>query len=229
MNLAGAILVAAGMLLGLATGHDSRMAGKGKAATGTKTKEAAPSATKGTAMNETLKIIFSRKSVRTFQEGKVVPRETLELIVRAGMAAPSARDRRPWQFVVVTDPLVLKELTDDLPYAKMTAQAGAAIVVLGDLDTQNGGRSSDYWLQDCSAVTQNILLAVESLGLGAVWTAVYPNQDRIVPVRRILGLPDHIMPLNLIPVGFPAGETKPKDKWDASRIRWNGWGEHFQP
>ncbi len=173
-------------------------------------------------MNNTLRMILQRKSVRSFTP-QPVSRDTLNTILRAGMAAPSARDRRPWRFVVVTERAVLEALGKGLPFAKMTAQAAAAIVVVGDLEGQNGGRGSDYWIQDCSAVTQNILLAVESLGLGAVWTAVYPNADRIEIVRRVLGIPEGFMPLNVIPLGHPAESPKPKDKWTPDNIRWEKW------
>ncbi len=176
----------------------------------------------GEPMNETLKTIFNRKSVRAYKEG-AVPKEQLELIVRAGMAAPTAVDKRPWEFIVITDKALLKKLADVLPYAKMAEKAGAAILVAGDLERQHGGRDSVYWIMDCSAAIENILLAVESLGLGAVWTAIYPNQDRIEPVRQIIKMPSHIMPLALIPIGIPTGVEKPKDKWNPKQVHWNGW------
>ena len=173
-------------------------------------------------MNDTLKTIFARKSVRTYKN-EPVPRETLEMLVRAGMAAPTAVDKRPWEFVVVTDRTVLKQLADVLPYAKMAERAAAAIVVAGDVRKQWGGMEADYWIMDCSAATQNILLAAESMGLGAVWTAVYPEESRIRAVRQILGMPPHVVPLNLIPVGVPAGRDKPKDKYDPKQVHWNKW------
>lgn len=179
-------------------------------------------AAEGVEMNRTMETIFSRKSVRSFKPGKI-ERSQLEWIVRAGMAAPSARDQRPREFVVVTEEKTRNELAQALPYAKMAADAAAVIVVVGDLERQNGGRESDYWIQDCAASAQNVLLAVESMGLGAVWTAVYPNQDRIDPIRRILGLPEHMMPLNVIPVGIPVGTEKPRDKWEEKKLHWEKW------
>jgi nitroreductase len=156
-------------------------------------------------MNDTLKTIFSRKSVR------------------AGMASPTAVDKRPWEFIVVTDRAILKQLADDLPFAKMADKAAAAIIVGGDVRKQWGGLDSDYWIMDCSAATENILLAAESMGLGAVWTAVYPEESRVRTVRQVLGIPPHIVPLNLIPVGVPAGREKPKDKYNPAQIHWNKW------
>ena len=176
----------------------------------------------GEPMNETLKTIFNRKSVRAYKEG-AIPKEQLELIVKAGMAAPTAVDKRPWEFIVITDRALLKKLSDVLPYAKMAEKAGAAILVAGDLDKQNGGRDSVYWIMDCSAAIQNILLAVESLGLGAVWTAVYPNTDRVDPVRKLIKMPSTVVPLALIPIGIPTGAEKPKDKWNPKQLHWNGW------
>lgn len=173
-------------------------------------------------MNDTLKTIFARKSVRTYRS-EAVSDEKLQVLVRAGMAAPTAVDKRPWEFVVVTDRAVLKQLADALPYAKMADRAAAAIVVGGDVRKQWGGMESDYWIMDCSAATQNILLAAESMGLGAVWTAVYPEESRVRAVRQILGIPHHVVPLNLIPVGMPAGREKAKDKYDPRQVHWNKW------
>ena len=173
-------------------------------------------------MNDTLKTIFARKSVRSYRT-EAVSDEKLQMLVRAGMAAPTAVDKRPWEFVVVTDRAVLKQLADALPYAKMAERAAAAIVVGGDVRRQWGGMESDYWIMDCSAATQNILLAAESMGLGAVWTAVYPEDSRVRAVRQILGIPPHVVPLNVIPVGVPSGREKPKDKYDPKQIHWNKW------
>lgn len=173
-------------------------------------------------MNDTLKTIMGRKSVRQYTQAAVT-QEQLITLVKAGMAAPTAVDCRPWDFIVITDKAVLKQLADALPYAKMAARAGAAIVVTGDLKRQYGGEGASYWIMDCSAATENILLAAESLGLGAVWTSVFPEQDRIIATRKVLGIPDHVVPLNLIPIGVPAGETKAKDKFNPKQIHQDRW------
>ena len=172
--------------------------------------------------NETTKTIFSRKSVRNYVE-TTLSQETLEFLVRAGMAAPSAMDRRPWEFIIINDKNVVKKLNDALPHAKMAEKAGQAIVVAGNIEKQAGGKDATFWIMDCSAAAENILLAAESLGLGAVWTAVYPAADRLKPVVEILGLPSNIVPLAFIPVGKPAGSDKPKDKFDKEKIHWNHW------
>jgi nitroreductase len=175
-----------------------------------------------TIMNDTLKTIFSRKSIRSYKD-EPVSREKLEMLIKAGMAAPTAVDKRPWEFIVITDRKVLNQLADALPYAKMASSAAAAIIVGGDVRKQWGGMESDYWIMDCSAATENILLAAESMGLGAVWTAIYPEDARIRAVRQILGIPPHIVPLNLVPVGVPAGRERAKDKYDPKQIHWNKW------
>ena len=173
-------------------------------------------------MNDTLKTIFSRKSIRSYKD-EPVSKEKLEMLIKAGMAAPTAVDKRPWEYIVITDRKVLNQLADALPYAKMASTAAAAIIVGGDVRKQWGGMESDYWIMDCSAATENILLAAESMGLGAVWTAIYPEDARIRAVRQILGIPPHIVPLNLVPVGVPAGREKPKDKYNPAQIHWNKW------
>lgn len=171
--------------------------------------------------NETLKTIFNRKSVRDFT-GEKIEIEKLDVLLKAGMAAPSARNIQPWNFILVTKREILDNLADKLPYAKMLYQSGAAIVVCGTPDTENEELSS-YWVQDCSAATENILLAGESLGLGAVWTGVFPRKDRVSAVKEILGIPVNAEPLNVIAIGHPAKETTPKNKFDPGKIHYECW------
>lgn len=178
-------------------------------------------------MNDTIKTIFNRTSVRRFASMEV-SRETLVLLARCGMAAPSANNKQPWFILAVTNKQLLHDLGDRLPYAKMTREAAAALVVCGNLETDHTGSENRYWVQDCSAVTENILLAAESLGLGAVWTAAYPNQDRMNTVREILNLPKNLVPLSLIPLGHPESTSKPKEKWDEARFRFNEFPENPQ-
>lgn len=173
-------------------------------------------------MSTTLDVIHSRKSVRNFTDQKVT-KEQLEVLVKAGMAAPSARNLQPWAFIVITEREKLDALSDSLPYAKMLKGAQAAIVVCGNLEIAATDADSAYWVQDCAAATQNILLAAEATGLGAVWTAAYPYQERMSPVRNTLGLPKNIIPLNVIPIGYPTGVDKPKDKWKPENMHWEKW------
>ncbi len=161
-----------------------------------------------------LENIAERKSVRKYLN-KSVEEDKIDAIVKAGMAAPSGMDRRPWEFVVVTDREALDSMAAKLPYAKMLTNAPLAIVVCGDTTR------SSYWYLDCSAATQNVLLAAEALGLGAVWTAAYPYEDRIDVVRQNTGLPENIVPLCVIPIGYPDGPQKAKDKFDPQRVHRN--------
>lgn len=160
--------------------------------------------------------IFARKSVRKYLPKPVEPEKT-ELLLKAGMAAPTGKNTQPWEFVVVTDRAVLDSMAAALPYAKMLKEAPMAIVVCGDVT------KSSYWYIDCSAATENILLAAEALGLGAVWTATYPYKDRMEVAKKYTGHPDHIASLCVIPVGYPAVPHTPKDKWDASKVHTGKW------
>lgn len=170
----------------------------------------------------TMDIIHQRKSVRNYTD-KQVSKDQLEEMVRAGMAAPTAVNKQPWAFIAIDDRATLDKLSEGLPYAKMLENASAAIVVCGDLSKALKGWEQEFWIQDCSAATQNVLLAAEALGLGAVWTAAYPAEDRMQIVTDILNLPEHIVPLNVIPIGYPKGVEKPKDKWKPENLHWQSW------
>jgi len=173
-------------------------------------------------IKDTLSVIHSRKSVRQYT-GVPATKDELMTILKAGMAAPTAMDKRPWQFVVITQKKTLEKLSLGMPYSKMLVSAGAAIVVCGDLSKTMPGKAQEFWVQDCSAVSENILLAAEATGLGAVWTGVYPADERVAFVRQALGLPETIIPLNIIAVGHPVGVEKPKDKFDGATIHWEKW------
>lgn len=166
--------------------------------------------------------ILNRKSVRKYTN-EDVKKEQLEMLVRAGMAAPSARNSQPWLFFVIDDRTILDNLAKQLPNAKMLLSAKAAIVVCGNLQKALDGEGREFWVQDCSAATQNILLAAESMGLGAVWTGAYPRKETVNIIKVELGLPEHIVPLNVIPIGWQTGEEKPKQKYTEENIRWNKW------
>ncbi len=172
--------------------------------------------------NDTLRVIHQRKSVRTYTD-QPVSREQLMTLVRAAMAAPTAVNKQPWAFIIITERERLLQVAEVMPYAKMAAQAQAAILVCGDLSLALPGDAQAYWIQDCSAAVENLLLAAESLGLGAVWTGAYPIEERVVTLRSVLGLPKNIVPLALIPVGYPDGKDQPKDKFKAERIHWEKW------
>lgn len=165
---------------------------------------------------DALENIFSRKSVRKYLP-KPVEKEKLELLLKAGMAAPSGKDVRPWELIVIYKRETLDAMAAALPYAKMLKEAPMAIVVCGDTT------KSSYWYVDCSAVSQNILLAAEALGLGAVWTATYPYAERMEVVKQHTALPDEIQSLCVIPVGYPAMPHSPKDKWNPAKVHTDKW------
>ena len=172
-------------------------------------------------MKDTLTVIHERKSVRSFT-GEPVKKSDLEEILRAGMAAPTAVNMQPWSFIAITERSILDDLAAALPYAKMLTRAGAAIVVCTEPDKANK-KSRDFAVIDASLAGENILLAIEALGLGGLWTAVYPYPDRMKHVREVLKIPQEVIPLNVIPIGVPTGEDKPKNKYKHEKIHWEKW------
>jgi nitroreductase len=171
--------------------------------------------------NETIKTIKNRKSVRHFT-GDAVSKEDLKKLLEAGMSAPTAVNKQPWSFVAVTDRKTLDALADKLPSAKMLFQAGAAIIICA-IPEKAYDKIKEFAVIDCSLAGENILLAAESLGLGALWTASYPDPARMSTVREILNIPIDVIPLCVIPIGKPTGEDKPKDKYDENNIHWDKW------
>ena len=161
-----------------------------------------------------LENIHQRKSVRDYTTQPVEDEKTNALL-EAAMAAPSGKDTRPWHFVVINDRARLDSMAAELGNAKMLAKAPMAIAICGDSTV------SSYWYLDCSLAGENLLLAAEALGLGAVWTAAFPYEDRMEVVRRHINLPENILPLCVIPIGYPAGDNRPKEKFNAERIHWN--------
>jgi len=172
--------------------------------------------------DEVMKNILERKSVRIYANKKV-EKEDIETLLRAAMAAPSAVNAQPWVFIAIDDRQILDNLASQLPNAKMLSQAQAAIIVCGNMEKALQGEGREYWVQDCSAATQNILLAAESMGLGAVWTGVYPKKERVNIIQTEMLLPSHIVPLCVIPIGWQTGKDKPKQKYTEENIRWNKW------
>ncbi len=172
------------------------------------------------AKNPAFENIITRTSIRNFTS-QAIPEELKSAILHAGMSAPSGVNKQPWEFVLIDDPEILKQLADTLPYAKMTAQAPMAIAVCGNSERFLDGDDSTLWVQDVSAASENILLAAHAFGLGAVWTCLYPHEDRMTAASSVLKLPKGIIPFSLIPVGYPAKTHAPIDKWHSDRIHHN--------
>ena len=168
--------------------------------------------------------IMTRTSIRQYTN-EPVSKADIETMLRAGMAAPTAVNRQPWHFVAVTDKEKLAELAGR---RGMIQQAGVAIVVCGNMDKAMQGPAQAFWIQDCSAATENILLAANALGLGAVWTGCYPMEDRVAEVSKVLKLPKTIVPLCVIAIGHPAEQPTPKDKWKPENVSYNEFGAKIE-
>ena len=172
--------------------------------------------------NEAIKNIMTRTSIRKYTD-QPVSKNDIETLLRAGMAAPTAVNRQPWHFVVVTDKAKLKELSGGR--GGMLEQCALAIVVCGNMEKTIKGKGQEFWIQDCSAATENILLAANALGLGAVWTGGYPMEERVASISKALKLPETIIPLCTIVIGHPAESPTPKDKWKPENVSYNEFGE----
>ncbi len=168
---------------------------------------------------DTLTAIFTRRSVRSFTTDTVSD-DQVHTLLRAAMQAPSAGNQQPWHFVVVRDRLLLNRLVTINPNAEMCAQASVAILICADERLE---RFQDYWVQDCSAAGQNILLAAHALGLGTVWTGIHPLEDRIRGYRSLFRLPDHIHPLALIAIGTASEPLPPIDRYRGDRVHHDAW------
>lgn len=164
-----------------------------------------------------IEFIFARRSIRTYTTKPVSP-EMIRKLLEAGMAAPSANNRQPWHFVVVTDRTILSDLAQLHPYGKMLAHAQIGIAICGDPSV-----SDAYWQQDCAAATQNVLLAASTMGLGAVWLGCYPRQDRVTQIGNRLGIPPEYPVLCLISIGYPAEHKEPRHQYDASKVHRDQW------
>lgn len=173
------------------------------------------------ALNPKLSFLFGRRSVRAYQK-KPVSDEMVGDLLAAAMAAPSACGKDPWRFVVVREPATLQALAAALPNGSMIADAPLGIVVCGDLQAAHANELS-YLLQDCSAAIENLLLAVHALGLGACWLGVHPRQPRMEALTKILGLPETIVPVSGIALGWPAEEKTARTRFEAKYVHEEKW------
>jgi nitroreductase len=169
--------------------------------------------------NPTIEAIIKRRSIRHYIR-KNVDKSLIDLLLKSAMYAPSASNQQPWHFIVIDRQDLFKRIMKAHPYSSMLSEAALAILVCGDEKLE---LSKGYWPVDCSAATQNILLAAHSLGLGTVWLGVYPRKERMDGIREIFRLPDHIQPLSLISIGYPAEEKEVPARYKEDRIRWNEW------
>lgn len=169
--------------------------------------------------NQAIECIMTRASVRNYKP-EPVNDSIVTTVLKTGMAAPTAANQQAWHFVVVTDQALKDSITDAFQWTKMVRGCAFAVVVCGDMtrlfdgDRENGG----FWVQDCSAASENMLLAAHALGLGGVWCGIYPEEDRMARLSEILGLPSNLRPLNILSFGYPADPVAPKDKWDPEKV-----------
>jgi nitroreductase len=167
---------------------------------------------------EALEAIMSRRSIRKYKDKKI-PDETIAILLKAAMNAPSAHNRQPWHFIVVDDRETLKKVPEYHQYSKMLETASHAIVVLGDSKLQE----TDFWIHDCSAATENILIAANALGLGAVWLGVHPNKELIEGTKKLFNVPENVTPLGFISLGYPDETKPPRENYNPDRVHKNKW------
>lgn len=168
---------------------------------------------------DALETIFTRRSIRKYTLDPVSD-EDLDLLLRAAMAAPSANNAQPWQFIVVRDQAKREAIAQHHPYAQMAPKAPLCIVVCGELARE---KTPGFWVQDCSAAIQNILLAARARGLGTVWTGVHPVEERVAGIRQVFRLPEGIVPLGIVIVGHPAQPFSEQDRYDADKVHYEQW------
>lgn len=166
-------------------------------------------------------IILNRRSVRKYRPGSIPPQDITKLL-RAAMRAPSAGNEQPWEFVVLQEKNHLEEIANFHPYGKMLREAACAIAVCGDIRRKK--YPLDYWVQDCAAATQNMLLEAVYLGLGAVWLGVWPDEERAAGLQKMLELPAQVLPFSIVSLGYPAAEPQPVDTYLPQRIHRERWG-----
>lgn len=168
---------------------------------------------------ETLRTILSRRSIRKYS-GRDIPEEHYEILLRAAMYAPSARNRQPWHFIIIGDKTILTALAESTPAWKMLSHASRAIIICGDTTIED---TESFVIQDCSAATQNILLTAHELGLGAVWLGVHPREDRVRTISELFKLPSNIIPVSMLSLGYPDEERQTEDRYLTERVHFDRW------
>jgi nitroreductase len=169
---------------------------------------------------DALETILTRRSVRKFKS-EPIEKSIIEQLLRAAMSAPSAGNAEPWHFIIVDDRKILNEIARTHPHAQMCAEAPLAIITCADPEME---KYKGFFPQDLAAASENILLTARALGLGAVWVGVYPLEDRILEIKKILNLPAMIIPFNIIPIGFTDAEQgAAESRYNPDRIHYNKW------
>lgn len=188
------------------------------------TSTSASSSEAGILQKSTIEDIMTRTSVRSYSD-KEVSSEQIDTLLRAAMAAPTAGNKQPWRFVVINERAILDSIGNNFGTMTMAKQASIAVIMCGDVTATFDGEGQGYWIQDVSAASENLLLAAHAMGLGAVWCGIYPMTERVQQFSKMLDLPKNIIPMACICIGYPSGETTPKDKWKPEYIHYNSWKE----
>lgn len=168
---------------------------------------------------DVIEAVMGRRSIRKYTN-KEVPDETVKQLLRAAMSAPSAGNEQPWQFIVIRQRAILDAIPSIHPHSHMLKEAALAIAICGDLNFEV---FKDFWVQDCSAATQNMLIAAHGLGIGAVWLGFFPLPDRVTGLKRLLSLPEHVIPLSMVSMGWPAEEKAPTMRYLEDRVHYDKW------
>ncbi|MDE7414512.1 MAG: nitroreductase family protein [Muribaculaceae bacterium] len=176
--------------------------------------------------SSTISDIMTRTSVRAYSD-RDISENTMDTLLHAAMAAPSAANKQPWRIVVINDKKILDTIGERFSSMTMAKQARRAVVMCGDTTVTLPGLGTEYWIQDVSAATENLLIAAHAMGLGAVWCGIYPMPERVSEFSELLKLPNHIIPMACVCLGYPAAETTPKDKWNPQHIRYNQWRRDY--
>lgn len=163
--------------------------------------------------------IFNRYSVRKFT-GEPLEKEKIDLLVKAAFAAPSARNKQPWEFLLVTQRPMLEKMSKTSPYAGMLTEAALGVCICMDEKRWN---NLEHAIEDCAAAAENMLVQAADMGLGGVWLGVLPDTDRVEKIRTLFALPDGVIPLCMLAIGHPAAPGKPKDKYNETRVHWEKW------
>lgn len=175
--------------------------------------------TRGDFNMETMETIKRRRSIRKYTS-QPVDEDDLIPLIRAAMYAPSAGNQQPWEFIIIDDNDLLEEFAIKHSNAHMLSETPAAVLICADLSRL---KHDKFWVQDCAAACQNFLLAAHDRGLATCWVGVYPRENRVSDIRKMLKLPDQIVPFSLIPVGKPDETLPVPDRFDSSRIHKNSW------
>ena len=169
--------------------------------------------------NSPISWILSRRSIRKYQNAEI-PQNEINILLKSAMQAPSAVNKQPWHFIVIKDKSIFKKIAEIHRSASFIDTASHAILICGDEQLEH---DKGYSILDCSAATQNILLAANTLGIGACWIGIHPREKRKEAFHQLFGLPEHVQPISLVSLGYPAEEKEMAERFNSERIHYNNW------